>query len=129
MIDLYSAIKAIDKVRKIKVNELMFVEYTCMAEETKFDMWSDANYFAFISSGKKIWQSIYHSYEVNDGDIIFVKKGANLAHQFFDDDFCAVFIFIPDEGIREVLQMKHVRRETHPKARAGHGAVLSLPNA
>lgn len=88
----------------MEVSELLFVEYTCMREETKFGMWSANNYFVFISSGKKMWRSIYHSYEVHEGDIIFVKKGANLTHQFFDDEFCAIFIFIPDEFIKVFLK-------------------------
>ena len=83
MINLYDAIKNSNLFRKIEVNELLFVEYTCMREETKFGIWSNNNYFAFISSGKKMWRSIYNSYEVSEGDIIFIKKGANLTHQYF----------------------------------------------
>lgn len=88
----------------MEVNELLFVEYTCMREETKFGIWSDNNYFAFISSGKKMWRTMNHSYEVSEGDILFIKKGANLTHQFFDDEFCAIFIFIPDDFIKEFLK-------------------------
>lgn len=100
MINLYSAIKNSDVFRKLEVNELLFAEYTCLREETKLGIWSDHNYFAFISSGKKMWRTIYHSYEVSDGDILFIKKGANLTHQFFDDQFCAIFIFLPDDFIK-----------------------------
>ena len=128
MLNLYSKIREIDLFRKIAVNELLFVEYTCMAEDTKFDMWSETNYFAFISSGKKIWQTIYHSYEVNDGDIIFVKKGANLAHQFFDDDFCAIFLFISDEFIKEFLKRNQVFLDTRQKDLSGQDAVLRVEN-
>jgi hypothetical protein len=88
----------------MEVSELLFVEYTCMTEPNRFGIWSNNNYFAFISSGKKIWRSIYHSYEVDQGDIIFVKKGANLTHQFFDDEFCAIFVFIPDDFIKAFLE-------------------------
>src|SRR6478609_8172612 len=103
MINLYSAIKDSNLFRKMEVSELLFAEYNCMREETKFGIWSNNNYFAFISSGKKIWRSIYHSYEVAEGDIIFIKKGANLTHQFFDDEFCAIFLFIPDDFIKTFL--------------------------
>jgi len=104
MINFYSAIKNSNSFPKMEVSELLFVEYTCTQEENKFGIWSNNNYFAFISSGKKIWKTIYHTYEVNEGDIIFVKKGANLAHHFFGDRFCAVFIFIPDDFIKAFLQ-------------------------
>jgi len=103
MINLFSAIKQSNVFRKLEVNELLFVEYTCMREETKLGIWSDNNYFAFITSGKKAWRTLYHTYEVNQGDILFIKKGANLTHQFFDDEFCAIFVFIPDDFIRTFL--------------------------
>ncbi len=103
MVNISSTIKDSNQYLKMEVSDLLFAEYTCMREENKFGIWSDNNYFAFISSGKKIWRSIYQSYEVNEGDIIFVKKGANLTHQFFDDVFCAVFIFIPDDFIKTFL--------------------------
>lgn len=103
MINLYSAIKQSDVFRKLEVNELLFAEYTCMREETRLGIWSDNNYFAFISSGKKAWRTIYHTYEVNKGDVLFIKKGANLTHQFFDGEFCAIFVFIPDDFIKSFL--------------------------
>ncbi|MBS1653682.1 MAG: helix-turn-helix transcriptional regulator [Bacteroidetes bacterium] len=126
MINLYSAIKNSDAFRKLEVNELLFAEYTCMREETKLGIWSDNNYFAFISSGKKVWRSIYHSYEVNEGDIIFVKKGANLTHQFFDDDFCAVFIFIPDDFIKKFLDKNNHFIERKEKDISSQDAIIRL---
>lgn len=106
MVNLYQIIKDGSAFKKLEVNELLFAEYTCMQEETKFGIWSDSNYFAFVLSGKKSWKTIQRDYEVVDGDILFIKKGANLTHQFFDDQFCAIFLFIPDEFIRSFLQ-KH----------------------
>jgi AraC-like DNA-binding protein len=97
-----------------------------MREETKFGIWSDNNYFAFVSSGKKIWRTIYHSYEVHSGDILFIKKGANLTHQFFDDEFCGVFIFIPDEFIKEFLKANANLPEPPQKDLSGQDAVLRI---
>jgi AraC family transcriptional regulator, exoenzyme S synthesis regulatory protein ExsA len=110
----------------MEVSELLFVEYTCMQEENKFGIWSNNNYFAFISSGKKIWKTIYHTYEVNEGDIIFVKKGANLAHHFFGDRFCAVFIFIPDDFIKAFLKRNTGLLATFQKDLSHQDAVLRI---
>jgi AraC family transcriptional regulator, exoenzyme S synthesis regulatory protein ExsA len=126
MVNLYSAIKDNCIFRKLEVNELLFAEYTCMREETKFGIWSNNNYFAFISSGKKMWKSIYQSYEVNNGDIIFVKKGANLTHQFFDDEFCAIFIFIPDDFIKAFLKRNATLLNTSQKILSAQDAVLRI---
>ena len=104
MVNLFTKIKQSSLYPKMEVSELLFVEYTCPVEDHKFGIWSNNNYFAFISSGKKIWRTIHRSYEVQDGDIIFVKKGANLTHQFFNDEFCAIFMFIPDDFIKGFLK-------------------------
>src|SRR5690348_505620 len=126
MIDFYSAIKHSNSFPKMEVSELLFVEYTCMQEENKFGIWSNNNYFAFISSGKKIWKTIYHTYEVDEGDIIFVKKGANLAHVFLGDKFCAVFIFIPDDFIKAFLKRNPKLLDTSQKDLSQQDAVLRI---
>lgn len=126
MINLYSAIKGSDLFRKMEVSELLFVEYTCMREETRLGIWSNNNYFAFISAGKKIWKTIYHSYEVNEGDILFIKKGANLTHQFFDDEFCAVFVFIPDDFIKAFLKRNHALLDSPQVDLSAQDAVLNV---
>jgi AraC family transcriptional regulator, exoenzyme S synthesis regulatory protein ExsA len=126
MVNLYSVIKESNLFNKLEVSELLFAEYTCMREETKFGIWSNNNYFAFISAGKKMWRSIYHSYEVSEGDIIFIKKGANLTHQFFDDEFCAIFMFIPDDFIKDFLKRNKALLDTSQKDISGQDAVLRV---
>lgn len=103
MVNLPDFIKESDLFRKIEVNELLFVEYKCLVEETKFGIWSDHNYLVYVTTGKKMWRSPLHDYLVNPGQIIFVKKGANLAHQYFDDDFCCLFFFVPDTFIQRFI--------------------------
>lgn len=126
MVNLYSFIKHDDTFLKLEVNELLFVEYTCIQEETKFGIWSDSNYFAFITSGKKMWRTIYHDYEVVKGDILFIKKGANLTHQFFDDEFCAIFLFIPDNFIKSFLKKNSIFLDTNQKQLSGQDSVLRI---
>ncbi|MFM9837559.1 MAG: helix-turn-helix domain-containing protein [Cyclobacteriaceae bacterium] len=126
MVNLYSYIKQSNDFRKMEVDKLLFVEYTCMQEETKFGIWSDSNYFAFITSGKKMWKSIYHDYEANDGDILFIKKGANLTHQFFEDEFCAIFFFIPDDFIKSFLHKNPSFLEISQKDISKQDSVLRV---
>ncbi|WP_163713023.1 helix-turn-helix domain-containing protein [Mangrovibacterium lignilyticum] len=103
MIDLYSYIKNNKYYKKLVIDDLLFVEYRCVVEETKAGIWSDTNYFVFVTSGKKMWKSIYNEYVVQTGDSLFVKKGANLVHQYFDEDYCALMVFIPDEFIKNFM--------------------------
>jgi AraC-like DNA-binding protein len=106
MYNFYDAIKGSDGYRKLVVNNLLFVEYTCLTEDEHLGIWSDKNYFAFITAGRKAWQTTFHKYEVREGDVIFVKKGANLTDQSNDTAFCAILVFIPDDFIRLYLN-KH----------------------
>lgn len=103
MIDLYSYIKNNKYYKKLIIDDLLFVEYRCVVEETKAGIWSDTNYFVFVTSGKKMWKSIYNEYVVKTGDSLFVKKGANLVHQYFDEDYCALMIFITDDFIKNFI--------------------------
>lgn len=126
MVNLYSYLKEEGGFRKMQVNDLLFVEYTCMQEETKFGLWSDSNYLAFVLSGKKMWRSIYHDYVVDQGEILFIKKGANLTHQFFNDEFCAIFFFIPDDFIKAFLQKNSSLLEQTPRDLSTQDAVLRV---
>ena len=126
MLNIYSTIKNHAGFNKIEVDELLFVEYTCLREETKFGIWSDSNYFAFITSGKKAWNTTQRSYQVTEGDILFVKKGANHTHQFFDTEFCAVFMFIPDEFIRYFLDANAYLLKKERAVRKYHDSVIPV---
>lgn len=128
MLNLYTTIKERDGFKKLVVQDLLFVEYTCMQEETKLGLWSHTNYFAFITSGKKMWKTIYQSYIVEDEDILFVKKGANVTHQFFDDQFCAIFVFIPDAFIQSFLNKHPAFLKANQKDLSGQDAVLQVEN-
>lgn len=90
--------------RQFKVNDLLFVEYKCVADELLLKVWSEHNYIIYGISGKKVWQTVQGRYELESGEALFVKKGANIVHQFFDRDFCSLIIFVPDHYIVETIR-------------------------
>lgn len=104
MLDLHGYLKSSNDYKKLQINDLLFIEYKCLVNESKAGIWSDANYFVFVTSGKKMWRSIYNDYVVEAGDSLFVKKGANLVHQYFEEDYCALMVFIPDDFIKQFIQ-------------------------
>lgn len=79
MLNIHSFIRDNNHFKQLKIDDLLFVEYKCMVDEVKAGIWSDVNYFVFVTSGKKMWRSIYYDYVVETGDSLFVKKGANTA--------------------------------------------------
>jgi len=103
MTNVFSYIRDCNLFKKLEVDELLFVEFKCMIEEIRYGMWSDANYFVFVTNGKKMWKTLKKDYVVTAGDALFVKKGANIAHQFHSEDYCALMIFMPDEFIKKFM--------------------------
>ncbi|WP_224490901.1 helix-turn-helix domain-containing protein [Robertkochia flava] len=104
MLDLHTYLKSSNEFKKLQIDDLLFIKYQCLVEEVKAGIWSDANYFVFVTSGKKMWRSIGRNYVVESGDSLFVRKGANLVHQYFDEDYCALMVFIPDDFIKTFMQ-------------------------
>jgi len=90
----------------MKTDDLLFAEYKCLVDEDRGEVWSHTNYFAFGLSGKKLWKTINGKYFVQPGELLFVKKGANAVYQYFDEEFLALIIFIPDDFIKSVIE-KH----------------------
>jgi len=90
----------------MKADDLLFAEYKCLVDEDRGEVWSHTNYFAFGLSGKKLWKTINGKYFVQPGELLFVKKGANAVYQYFDEEFLALIIFIPDDFVKSVFE-KH----------------------
>jgi AraC-like DNA-binding protein len=59
-----------------------------------------------VLEGKKIWHTAQGSYELNEGDCVFVRKGAAIVKQFVETEFCFFLFFVPDDFICEVLKSK-----------------------
>lgn len=52
------------------------------------------------------WKTPQDEYLTHYGDTIFVKKGGSTIHKFFDEGFCCLLIFMPDDYIRNVAQLQ-----------------------
>lgn len=103
MVSLLDFVNDNSLFRQFKVNDLLFVEYKCVVDDVKLKIWSRHNYFIYVMSGKKVWKTSQSTYEVYSGQAIFVKKGANIVHQYLDKQFCSLIIFVPDRFISDVL--------------------------
>lgn len=101
-----------EQFKQYKVNDLLFVEYHCIIEEVEVGFWTPNNYLQYVLTGKKQWRDFGKVYIGEPGDALFIKKGAYIAHQFFEEEFCSLIIFLPDDFIKNVVQ-------NHPKL--GHG--------
>ena len=98
------------------VSDVLFTEYKCMEEHPVFKIWSHLNCFIFVISGKKEFITIHDRYEVHANEAVFLKKGGNIVHKFFDTDFCALMIFLPDDYIRRVVQENKINSTHHKRS-------------
>lgn len=103
MKNLYDSIFDVKLFKKLMVSDVLFTEYKCLEEERVFDIWSHINYFVYVLNGKKKWKTLHGEYMVYKDEAIFVRKGANIIHKFFEEDFCAILIFVPDHFIRNTF--------------------------
>lgn len=109
MVNLYNFIAESNLFKKLKADDLLFAEYKCLVNEERGEVWSHTNYFVLGLSGKKMWQTTRGEYLVDTGKLLFVKKGANVVYQFFEEDFTAIFIFVSDEFIKGVIDKHRIK--------------------
>ncbi len=104
MANLYDFVSESRLFRKFELNELLFVEYRCLVEDAQSRIWSPNNYFAYVLGGKKKWKVPGVEFLAQPGDALFVRKGAHEVHQYFREDFVVLFLFVPDQFIRQVVE-------------------------
>ncbi|MDT7830430.1 AraC family transcriptional regulator [Pricia sp. S334] len=106
MQNIYNIATSQPEFKKIEVSSVLFSEYKCLEERSVFKAWSHLNFFVYVIQGKKKWRTLENSYMVHANEALFVKKGANIIHKFFDVQFCALMIFIPDDFIKDLIAEK-----------------------
>ena len=68
MINVYDFMKSLPPTKRLSVNDLLFAEYKCPLDDTRFDMWTHHNYFVYVIKGKKKWFSGDHEALAEAGD-------------------------------------------------------------
>jgi AraC-like DNA-binding protein len=89
--------------RKLECEELLFVEFQCLPGVVRSGVWSQHGYIAYGLSGKKTWISPDGEFVVYKGDALYCKKGGQLVHHFYKEQFCALLFFFPDDFIRKIV--------------------------
>ena len=103
MQNLYEIIKNSLFFNKFLIDDLVCVEYTCPLEEKNVGIFAQHDYIIHVLSGVKTWKTIHGEWEIKAGQTLYVKKGAALVTQFFDEDFCMLGFFLPDDLIRQSI--------------------------
>ena len=106
MDNLFEIIKKGLHYNKFELDDIICVEYNCPLENEKSGICSQSDYIIHVLSGKKTWKTIYREWTLDAGQTLYIKKGATIINQFFEDEFCMLGFFIPDDLIQEsVLEL------------------------
>lgn len=90
--------------RQFSCNDLLFLNYDCPVKVKKVAKWSEHNYIYYVLSGKKTFHTADGEFTLTTGDIAFVKKGACIIEQHYEEPFCIVVFIIPDSFIVSFLK-------------------------
>jgi AraC family transcriptional regulator, exoenzyme S synthesis regulatory protein ExsA len=104
MVNLQDFIENGHFFKKIKVDDLLFVEFDCPMNEEKSSIWWHNNFFTFVVTGETMLQTPQSQYIIKAGDCIFAKKGSVITYNLPHEDFCELMVFVPDHFIKSVIQ-------------------------
>jgi AraC-like DNA-binding protein len=123
MQNIYETIRSSLYFNKFEFGELLFVEYKCPLESESAGIWSQADYLVHVLAGKKTWRTTQGSWTIEPGQTLYIKKGAAIVEQFFDDDFCMLGFFISDDFIRNVVREADAQPEPLPDEQKQPSAI------
>jgi len=103
MINIYETVRSSLFFNKFEVGDIIFVEYSCPIEDESTVIWSQSDYLVHVLSGKKTWRTSEGTWTISAGQTVFIKKGAAIIDQFFDDEFCMLGFFISDDFIENTI--------------------------
>lgn len=89
---------------KFGIDDLLFIEYNCPLEVEEVRIWSKYDYIIYVLSGEKTWITLNNSWSAKTGDALYIRKGANIIKQVFEDDFCMLGFFISDDIILKTFE-------------------------
>lgn len=90
--------------KQFACKELLFLNYDCPVKEKKAAVWAEHNYIYYVLTGKKTLHTTDNSITLTKGSIAFIKKGACIVEQFFEEPFCIVVFILPDSFIQSFLK-------------------------
>ena len=90
--------------KQFSCKEMLFLNYDCPVKVKKIAKWSEHNYIYYVLSGRKTFHTIENSLTLAEGAVAFVKKGACIIEQYYEEPFCIVVFMMPDSFIHSFLK-------------------------
>ncbi len=104
MLNFYRIVKENLSFNRFEFRETVCLEYTCPIDAEQIGIFSRNDYLVYVLSGKKTYKTINGEWTLVPGQTLYLKKGAEIIHQYFDDEYCMLGFFLSDELIRETIK-------------------------
>lgn len=104
MLNFYKIVKENLSFNRFEFRETVCLEYTCPIDANQIGIFSRNDYVVYVLSGKKTYKTVNGEWTLTPGQILYLKKGAEIIHQYFDDEYCMLGFFLSDELIKETFE-------------------------
>ncbi|MCB0627222.1 MAG: helix-turn-helix transcriptional regulator [Saprospiraceae bacterium] len=104
MLNFYRIVKENLSFNRFEFRETVCLEYTCPIDAEEVGIFSRNDYVVYVLSGKKTYKTVNGEWTLTPGQTLYLKKGAEIIHQFFDDQYCMLGFFLSDELIKETWE-------------------------
>ncbi len=104
MLNFYQIVKDNLSFNRFEYEDTVCLEYTCPIEAEQIGIFSKNDYIVYVLSGKKTYQTINGEWTVGPGQSLYLKKGAEVIRQYFDDEYCMLGFFLTDDLIKQTVQ-------------------------
>lgn len=80
-------------------DERIFIDYLCPIKEKQARAWSHKNCLMYVCRGEKGYGSGDHVYRSRQHEVLFIRKGGVVLHQFFEEPYRALIFMFDDTAI------------------------------
>ena len=110
MLNFYQIVRDNLNFNRFQYQDNVCLEYTCPIDAEEIGIFSRNDYVVHVLSGKKTYKTVNSEWTLQPGQTLYLKKGAEVIHQYFDDQYCMLGFFLSDDLIRETFE--EVRGQT-----------------
>ena len=104
MLNFYKIVKENLSFNRFEFKETVCLEYTCPIDAEQIGIFSKNDYLVHVLSGKKTYKTLNGEWTLEEGQTLYLKKGAEIIHQYFDDQYCMLGFFLSDDLIKETYE-------------------------
>ncbi len=104
MLNFYKIVKENLSFNRFQFKDTVCLEYTCPIDAEQIGIFSRNDYLVYVLSGKKTYKTINGEWTLVPGQTLYLKKGAEIIHQYFDDEYCMLGFFLSDDLIKETIE-------------------------